>query len=184
MDRRPGDLAVALFIVLVFMLSCVKAEIRCFCNQAACVSTGYMCKSSAQCFSDVEGGIHGCLERKRCNGLRCCREDMCNYIHVDIHVHTHRAPMAGALGESLDTDSERIAIMESALRREVWFKAAVIAVPIGGMCVLVLLAVVAARMLRQDAIRQKRLLELRRIYSYSLKDTLLPWGKEKNTTIV
>lgn len=77
-----------------------------------------------------------------------------------------------------------MALLESAIQREVWFKAAVIAVPIGGLCILALLVVAAAKMLRQDALRQKRLLELRRVYGYSLRDSLLPWSKEKDTTIV
>lgn len=77
-----------------------------------------------------------------------------------------------------------MALLESALQREVWFKAAVIAVPIGGVCILAVLVVAAIRMLRQDVLRQKRLLELRRVYGYSLRDSLLPWNKEKDSTIV
>lgn len=77
-----------------------------------------------------------------------------------------------------------MSLMEAALQREIWFKAAVIAVPIGGLCILILLAAAAAKMLRQDVLRQRRLLELRRIYGYSLRDSLLPWNKEKDTTIV
>lgn len=105
-------------------------------------------------------------------------------MHFDIQAHTHKSPMTDAFEDSPDT--QRMTLLESALQREVWFKAAVIAVPIGGLCILILLAVAAARMLRQDAVRQRRLLELRRIYgySYSLRDSLLPWSKVKDTTIV
>jgi len=54
-----------------------SGEVRCFCNLPACVSTGYMCKSSpgGGCFSDLHrrnypnnennsqyGGRHGCVE--------------------------------------------------------------------------------------------------------------------------
>lgn len=73
----------------------LPGEIRCYCNQATCVSTGYMCKSNSFCFSDLASGVHGCLDRRRCMGLHCCKEDMCNYMHVDIHAHTHKAPMTG-----------------------------------------------------------------------------------------
>ncbi|CAG5134772.1 unnamed protein product, partial [Candidula unifasciata] len=44
-------------------------DLRCYCNESGCVSTGYMCKSSAgQCFTSVEireeaaHQIHGCLD--------------------------------------------------------------------------------------------------------------------------
>ncbi|KAF5306976.1 hypothetical protein FQR65_LT07198 [Abscondita terminalis] len=83
--------------------------VRCFCNLPACISTGYMCKSSGGgCFSEVvdQGdykGLHGCLEllndrnqKKRCENypttttsnqkkldskspLLCCYHDMCNH---------------------------------------------------------------------------------------------------------
>lgn len=46
--------------------------------------------------------------------------------------------------------------------QDLWFKAAVIAVPIAGSFVLVLLILLAARMLKQDSDRQRRLSELRR----------------------
>lgn len=184
MEGRLVEQLTLIAAVWVFWLSCVKGEIRCYCNQATCVSTGYMCKSTSFCFSDLGSGVHGCLDRRRCTGLHCCKEDMCNYMHVDIHAHTHKAPMTGSFDDSLDNDSERMALLESALQREVWFKAAVIAVPIGGVCILAVLVVAAVRMLRQDVLRQKRLLELRRVYGYSLRDSLLPWNKEKDSTIV
>ncbi|GBM05666.1 BMP and activin membrane-bound inhibitor [Araneus ventricosus] len=181
MDIRPWELW---SVIIVFILSSVKGEIRCYCNQAHCVSTGYMCKSRSVCFSDLDSGLHGCLDKRKCLGLQCCKEDMCNYIHVDMHMHTHKAPMADAFGDGSPDGSDRIALMESAFRREIWFRAAVIATPIAGFCILTLLVIAAARMLRQDAERQRRLLELRRVYGHSLKDTLLPWSKDKNTTIV
>ncbi|XP_035217607.1 BMP and activin membrane-bound inhibitor homolog [Stegodyphus dumicola] len=184
MDMKSGGPWSLILAVLMFVLSTVRGEIRCYCNQAACISTSYMCKSQSLCYSDLERGIHGCLERRRCGGLRCCREDMCNYIHVNIHVHTHRAPMADIYEDNASLNSEKIALMESTMNRETWFKAAVIAVPIVGLCILILLALFAAKMLREDAMRQRRLQELHRIYGHSLKDNLLPWNKEKNTTIV
>lgn len=48
---------------------CVAGELRCYCNESGCVSTGYMCKSAAgQCFTAVEvqgdktRATHGCLD--------------------------------------------------------------------------------------------------------------------------
>ena len=52
----------------IFVL-CVSGELRCYCNEPSCVSTGYMCKSQArQCYTAVEvhgdktRATHGCLE--------------------------------------------------------------------------------------------------------------------------
>ncbi|GFX37686.1 BMP and activin membrane-bound inhibitor [Trichonephila clavipes] len=178
MDIRPWELW---SVTIFFMLSMVKGEIRCYCNQATCVSTGYMCKSRSLCFSDLESGLHGCLEKRKCLGLHCCKEDMCNYIQVDINMHTNKSPMADAFED--DASEDRIALMESALRREVWLRAGMIAAPIIGLCMLACLIAIAARLLRQEATNQRRL-ELQRHYGHSLKDTLLPWNKDKNTAIV
>lgn len=191
--------------IILLIFSSVKAEIRCYCNQPACVSTGYMCKSAVGlCFTEYTGGLHGCLQvrKKRCSSaLRCCQEDMCNYadaMDINIQVHTNHSPLSGPFSGS---EAE----IEAALRRGIWFKAAVIAVPIAGICILILLVMAAARMLKQDTRRQKHLLELRRQHQlhhqlyrnvalaphylqisggHSLKDTLLPMSKCKNTTIV
>ncbi|GFR79398.1 BMP and activin membrane-bound inhibitor-like protein [Elysia marginata] len=46
--------------------------------------------------------------------------------------------------------------------RDLWFKAAVIAVPIAGGFILVLLVLLAVRMLRSDSTRHRRLIQIRR----------------------
>ena len=46
--------------------------------------------------------------------------------------------------------------------RDLWFKAAVIAVPIAGGFILVLLVLFAVRMLRTDSQRHRRLIQIRR----------------------
>ena len=92
------------------MLSCRYAaiETRCYCNEAGCVSTGYMCKSATfgECYSRLTSdgasvrSVHGCaeslpeVEYGACSRLvstgsgvaggetsllLCCRRDMCNY---------------------------------------------------------------------------------------------------------
>ena len=85
-------------------------EIRCYCNEPSCVSTGYMCKSSLDgCFSQLTFDVgpkkskharHGCVEalpeedRNLCDFegsfvespnenwpiIMCCKSDMCNYL--------------------------------------------------------------------------------------------------------
>jgi len=82
-------------------------ETRCYCNEAGCVSTGYMCKSSTLgvCYSRLTSdgasvrSTHGCaeslpeVEYGACSRLMsassgrgdemslllCCHHDMCNY---------------------------------------------------------------------------------------------------------
>lgn len=82
-----------------------KGEIRCYCDAAHCVATGYMCKSElSACFSrllDPQNTnsplTHGCLDSLASTAdicrakqaqnhsgptmptLECCHEDMCNY---------------------------------------------------------------------------------------------------------
>jgi sensor c-di-GMP phosphodiesterase-like protein len=50
---------------------------------------------------------------------------------------------------------------EYSSEKELWFKAAVIAVPIAGGFILVLLVLLAVRMLRQDSKRHHRLMQMR-----------------------
>ncbi|KAK8760622.1 hypothetical protein V5799_028111, partial [Amblyomma americanum] len=154
-------------------------DIRCHCNLAPCVSTGYMCKSElGLCFS--ESGVqmtsslnaasttaprHGCvdlladvsgdanygcqapaegappsplLEAPLLEGRQCCSEDMCNF--------QRDFPEPGA-SESRTRGGDQ----QGSLTRLVWFRAAVIAVPIAGGSVLVLLVLLAARLLRKDS---------------------------------
>ncbi len=68
----------------------------------------------------------------------------------------HRYPSGGsATGGSSAGDS-------SYHDRELWFKAAVIAVPIAGGFILVLLVLLAVRMLRNDARRHSQMMQMRR----------------------
>ncbi|KFO82328.1 BMP and activin membrane-bound inhibitor, partial [Cuculus canorus] len=129
-------------------------EIRCYCDAAHCVATGYMCKSElSACFSrllDPQNThsplTHGCLDSiastaEICQAkqaqnhsgtttvstLECCHEDMCNYRGL----HDVLSPSRGETSE-------------------LWFRAAVIAVPIAGGLILVLLIMLALRMLRSE----------------------------------
>jgi len=87
--------------------ACVRVhgaeEVRCYCNDAACVTTAYICKSQVGlCFSqstpDVATAVsHGCAEslsahllgtcsesqvaeQQHQQVIRCCSEDLCNYV--------------------------------------------------------------------------------------------------------
>ncbi|GAB6023110.1 hypothetical protein CHUAL_007197 [Chamberlinius hualienensis] len=200
--------------LITFILSIVATmgygdEIRCYCNLSVCVSTGYMCKSSAgACFSEVspDGDIgkarHGCLhllrptKREVCeqrlwdnsNGnlltdtfpfLSCCSQDMCNYmdcLDIKIHIHTKanqtysqgapgsssedREPLFGNAAESQPANGSPINEMR---RQDLWFKAAVIAVPIAGGFILIMLILLAVHLLRKDNRRQRQMVELKRL---------------------
>jgi len=175
-----------------------EGEIRCYCNLAVCVSTGYMCKSGVgSCFSEVSGrrdvghSRHGCVEmlhetrREACQRhfrnistirsdqwplVMCCAEDMCNYVDsVDIKIRvngrtnrnrTHKGILSPTMeeGEFFVGKSP-----EGVGRQDVWFKAAVIAVPIAGGFILVMLILLAIHMLRKDNRRQRQIVELRRL---------------------
>lgn len=165
---------------------------RCFCNEANCVRTGYMCKSTLNlCYSVVilnaDGGghrfrsMHGCADTQpetspsacsttgsdrhaegdaaafsSTNGnerLVCCSHDMCNYVDGAGVLLLSAAIVTN--GSSDDTSSSNFdrqhpaaaaAVFDSAL----WFRVAVIAVPLVGLFLLILLVVAAVRMLRGD----------------------------------
>ncbi|XP_026802105.3 BMP and activin membrane-bound inhibitor homolog (Xenopus laevis) b [Pangasianodon hypophthalmus] len=169
-----------------------RGEIRCYCDSPHCVATGYMCKSELNaCFTrilDPQSSksplSHGCYEPALNGGsvcrseathdalhgpatLECCHEDMCNY----------RGPqdLTYSQGGSLDHRSRPQAeggrqiiarVQEIPSAKEVWFRAAVIAVPIAGGLVLVLLITLALRMLRSEnqRLRQQRREMLSRLH--------------------
>jgi len=79
--------------------------VRCYCNETACVSTGYICKSQiGLCFSQSTPGVatlvtHGCADslsahllnactehlvnqqqQQQQQVITCCADDLCNYV--------------------------------------------------------------------------------------------------------
>ncbi|XP_076439386.1 uncharacterized protein LOC143278422 [Babylonia areolata] len=195
-----------------------QGELRCYCNEAGCVSTGYMCKSPAgRCYTLVEltgdstRATHGCLDnvpllhRGRCGRTSGkqqrhsqrekweCEEDMCNYME-DVHLSSIASLTRGSNHSTFTgggTDVQRVSSSSdgdtggegggegdgeeggvtfshsgsgagSSEARDLWFKAAVIAVPIAGSFILVLLVLLAVRMLRTDSQRHRRLVQVRR----------------------
>lgn len=145
-----------------------KGEIRCYCDAPHCVATGYMCKSDRNpCFTKVLDPLsahspltHGCLDpgtdaRDVCGGqgevfaVECCHQDMCNYRGLHDLEHNRDADQGRYPPESNNRHLVT-RVQELASTKEVWFRAAVIAVPIAGGLILVLLIMLALRMLRSE----------------------------------
>lgn len=71
---------------------------------------------------------------------------------------------------------------DSSSRRDLWFKAAVIAVPIAGGFILIMLIFLAIHMLRKDNRRQRQLVELRRLRQFKAHLLVSDHVTEKNET--
>ncbi|XP_049873076.1 BMP and activin membrane-bound inhibitor homolog [Pectinophora gossypiella] len=152
--------------------------VRCYCNTAQCVSTGYMCRAGrgGGCYSELPAprrphhARHGCLHHladteeaalSRCQNtpasappahkdslLLCCFRDLCN--HEDSPLARARLNLTTS-----DLDNNAVATERGAnYNGEVWFKAATIAVPVCGALILFLLVAVAVRLLKADALLQ------------------------------
>ncbi|XP_019363774.1 PREDICTED: BMP and activin membrane-bound inhibitor homolog [Gavialis gangeticus] len=155
-----------------------RGEIRCYCDAAHCVATGYMCKSELNaCFSrllDPQNTnsplTHGCLDSLASTAdicqtkqaqnhsgttmptLECCHEDMCNYRGLHDVLTPPKGETSGQ-GSRYQHDNSRnliTKVQELTSSKELWFRAAVIAVPIAGGLILVLLIMLALRMLRSE----------------------------------
>ncbi|TRY62430.1 hypothetical protein DNTS_013973 [Danionella cerebrum] len=166
-----------------------KGEIRCYCDAPHCVATGYMCKSELNaCFTrtlDPQTAksplSHGCFDPlmnlgKTCHSessfdsaLLCCNEDMCNYrglqdlSHRVAEIHEKRRHPAEGSRHVIAS------LQEIQSSKEVWFRAAVITVPIAGGLILILLIMLALRMLRSEnqRLREQRQEMLSRLqYSF------------------
>ncbi|KAB5555678.1 hypothetical protein PHYPO_G00036860 [Pangasianodon hypophthalmus] len=175
MDRHSSFVSLWLQLELCAMaVLLTKGEIRCYCDAPQCVATGYMCKSELNaCFTKALDPFntnspltHGCLDpllnsvdvctqksSDVSNGgpspIECCHDDMCNYRGLPSIVHTRSDPtdryQSDGSNQNLITR-----VQELASAKEVWFRAAVIAVPIAGGLILVLLIMLALRMLRSE----------------------------------
>uniref|UniRef100_A0A8C5RWX9 BMP and activin membrane-bound inhibitor homolog n=1 Tax=Laticauda laticaudata TaxID=8630 RepID=A0A8C5RWX9_LATLA len=179
MERHSSFFFIWLQLELCAMaILLTKGEIRCYCDAAHCVATGYMCKSElSACFSrllDPQNShsplTHGCLDSfastldicqvniaQNDSGiaiptLECCHEDMCNYRGLYDVLSTSRGDPLGQ-GSRYQHDNSRnllTKVQELTSSKELWFRAAVIAVPIAGGLILVLLIMLALRMLRSE----------------------------------
>uniref|UniRef100_A0A8C3RK36 BMP and activin membrane-bound inhibitor homolog n=1 Tax=Cyanoderma ruficeps TaxID=181631 RepID=A0A8C3RK36_9PASS len=180
MDRHSSYIFIWLQLELCAMaVLLTRGEIRCYCDAAHCVATGYMCKSElSACFSrllDPQNThsplTHGCLDSiastadicqakqaqnhsgtTTMSTLECCHEDMCNYRGLHDVLSPSRGDASGQ-GSRYQHDSSRnliTKVQELTSSKELWFRAAVIAVPIAGGLILVLLIMLALRMLRSE----------------------------------
>ncbi|XP_052812210.1 uncharacterized protein LOC128239810 [Mya arenaria] len=243
-------------LMLLVCCSYVHGEIRCYCNEAKCVSSSYMCKSQlGMCFTHVKvkdgvkSIVSGCadslqeepllstcagtgieateteltvnetrvindviddvtgvevkettvvesvketVEVQNVNpvplesGLRCCTLDMCNYRdsnEITITIDTKTNDKGLGVMSSKKTDESNKA------QKDLWFKAAVIAVPIAGGFILILLVLLAVRMLRTDSRQHKRLIQIRRERSLTkaqlyVTDHFIDREKDKNTCTI
>ncbi|CAG5895548.1 BMP and activin membrane-bound inhibitor homolog a [Menidia menidia] len=176
MDRQPSLISIWLQLELcAFAFLLTKGEIRCYCDAPHCVATGYMCKSELNtCFTKVKDPrnknsplTHGCSDSSAnsvdvCSSsqrvadiltgaltLECCHDDMCNYRGLHDHAHTR-----DSTGDRYQYESNNRNLVTQvqglASTKDVWFRAAVIAVPIAGGLILVLLIMLALRMLRSE----------------------------------
>ncbi|KAF3703397.1 BMP and activin membrane-bound inhibitor -like protein [Channa argus] len=178
MDRQFSFTSIWIQLELCGMaVLLTKGEIRCYCDAPYCVATGYMCKSELNtCFFKVLDPLntnspltHGCLDPvanaadicsssfkapKSLSGalstmLECCHDDMCNYRGL----HDLAYPRDSTDG-SYEPDGNNMnlvtRVQELATAKEVWFRAAVITVPIAGGLILVVLIILALRMLRSE----------------------------------
>ncbi|XP_058914678.1 BMP and activin membrane-bound inhibitor homolog isoform X2 [Kogia breviceps] len=87
--------------------------------------------------------------------LECCHEDMCNYRGLQDVLAPPKGEASGQ-GSGYQHGGSRNLIskvQELASSKELWFRAAVIAVPVAGGLVLVLLITLALRMLRSESNR-------------------------------
>ncbi|XP_063826237.1 BMP and activin membrane-bound inhibitor homolog [Ostrinia nubilalis] len=152
--------------------------VRCYCNTAECVATGYMCRSphGGGCYSELVAprrthhARHGCLHHladTEKEALSHCQNSpvsggtppppdhsllLCCFRdmcnHEDSPLSTARFNASG-----IDSDGNAVASERGAsYNGEVWFKAATIAVPVCGALILFLLVAVAVRLLKADAL--------------------------------
>ncbi|XP_030631091.1 BMP and activin membrane-bound inhibitor homolog a isoform X1 [Chanos chanos] len=175
MDRHSSFISLWFQLELCAMaVLLTKGEIRCYCDAPHCVATGYMCKSELNaCFTKVLDPLntnspltHGCLDpivssvdvcvTKRLdvlNGvsstIECCHDDMCNYRGLHDLAHT-RGDSTDRYQPDGSNQNLITRVQDLASAKEVWFRAAVIAVPIAGGLILVLLIMLALRMLRSE----------------------------------
>ncbi|KAE8595896.1 hypothetical protein XENTR_v10015905 [Xenopus tropicalis] len=184
MDRQASLISLWLQLELCAMaILLTKGEIRCYCDAPHCVATGYMCKSELNaCFSRLLNPqntnsplTHGCLDSltsttELCKAnteqnhtgapalrLECCHEDMCNYRGLHDVLSHPRSDTSGTGGRHQHDNTRNLItkVHELTSSKELWFRAAVIAVPIAGGLILVLLIMLALRMLRSENKRLK-----------------------------
>ncbi|XP_051983834.1 BMP and activin membrane-bound inhibitor homolog [Xyrauchen texanus] len=185
MERHSS--LVSMWLQLEFCAMAVlltRGEIRCYCDAPHCVATGYMCKSELNsCFTRILDPqstksplTHGCYDPLLNSGdichpestyetihghatLQCCHEDMCNYRGLQDLLYRGEESQDRSRHQTEGNRHVVARLQEISSSKEVWFRAAVITVPIAGGLILVLLIMLALRMLRSE---NRKLLQQRR----------------------
>uniref|UniRef100_V9L584 BMP and activin membrane-bound inhibitor homolog n=1 Tax=Callorhinchus milii TaxID=7868 RepID=V9L584_CALMI len=198
MDRHLNYIAVWLQLeICVITILFTKGEIRCYCDGPQCVATGYMCKSQlTACFTRLLDPqnvnsplLHGCMDTvsnttEICHSqsshhkghwtlLDCCWEDMCNYKGLQDLLYSSNMDSAREAKKQRASANRKQGYMPKSSGKEIWFRAAVIAVCVAGAFILVLLVMLALRMLRSENRRLRRRHEqmISRLH-YSLQEPL------------
>lgn len=180
----------------------------CVATSYMCKSSKGFCFSEVPNQNDVSKSRHGCIEllhqlgheacQKRLRNARvhkgkttswlmCCSEDMCNYIDLNLGIlfnakFNHSYSSAGMSSSMEDRDFFLGSQPDAISRQDVWFKAAVIAVPIAGGFILIMLILLAVHMLRKDNRRQRQIVELRRLRQFKTHLLVNDRFAEKNET--
>lgn len=168
---------------------CYCNEASCVRDHYMCKSPSGKCFSKLAYDTQKAKSVHGCVEvlpeedKHLCQGegdiirtlagstdwpiLMCCKDDMCNYIdnfdiNIDINVQSTNDTQLGRRRKGNGTIRyDPKLVQQPPSDRDLWFKAAVIAVPISGGFILILLVLLAVRMLKTDSRRQRHM-QLRR----------------------
>uniref|UniRef100_A0A8C3UQS2 BMP and activin membrane bound inhibitor n=1 Tax=Catharus ustulatus TaxID=91951 RepID=A0A8C3UQS2_CATUS len=138
MDRHSSYIFIWLQLELCAMaVLLTKGEIRCYCDAATLCCNRLMCKSE---LSNTHSPLtHGCLDSIA---------NMCNYRGL----HDVLSPSREIRYQHDSSRNLITKVQELTSSKELWFRAAVIAVPIAGGLILVLLIMLALRMLRTNAL--------------------------------
>jgi len=151
-----------------------SGTLRCFCNLPICASTNFMCLTnnlSGGCFSEIhqfesEARLpkhHGCVEFLKKNKtdlvcdnvprkhslappfgeilVLCCQENLCNYLHYEANQK-----------QQTTANRDTAGFMSISQNNDLWFKVAIIIVPILGIIIVILLIILAIKMLKADGI--------------------------------
>lgn len=190
-------------------IRCYCNQPVCVATAYMCKSSQGVCFSEVSSQSDISKSRHGCVEQlhqlrhdvcqKRIRNARihkgktaplimCCSEDLCNYVDsMDIKIHinakvNHSYNSAGMSSSMEEGEFFFGSPPDASSRQDLWFKAAVIAVPIAGGFILIMLILLAVHMLRKDNRRQRQIVELRRLRQFKAHLLVNDHFTEKNET--
>ncbi|XP_032677335.1 BMP and activin membrane-bound inhibitor homolog [Odontomachus brunneus] len=140
-------------------------ERRCYCNQPGCVPQGYMCRGKL-CFTELPSGANTLLRMEQSTRSGCLNEDLKNrrcpagYLccnHEDLCNHVDSPAMKNKLNKTLQVlvgdQRAYLGTMQPSSHgsqgtTEGWFRTTTIAVTVGGVVVLLILASLAVRLLQ------------------------------------